>query len=154
MDDAIKRRLADHKLSLPPSQPPRHEYVAIRRVADVVYVSGQTPKVDGEIAYSGRLGEAIDLPTGQEAARIAALHCLSVLEDQFGLERVAQLVKLNGYVASGQAFVEQPQVINGASKLFVDILGEAGRHARTAVGVPWLPGNASVELELIAQVSG
>lgn len=151
MDRAIAERLSALGLELPEAAPPRHPYEPVTRLGAVLFVSGQTPKRGGAPAYRGRLGEDVDVEVGREAARLAALHCLAVLEAHVGLERVEKIAKVNGYVASGNGFVDQPSVVNGASEAFVDVLGEAGKHARTAIGVSWLPGNVPVELEVVAQ---
>ena len=101
--------------------------------------------------HPGRLGE-LSVDEGRQAARIAALNLLATIETELGLENVVRVLKITGFVASADGFVEQPEVVNAASELLVDILGDAGRHARSAIGVAWLPGNAAVEIEAI--VSG
>ena len=148
----VKDRLAELGIELPQLPPPRFAYLPGRVLGDTVYVSGQTPTVDGELVHRGRCDEDVDVDTGKQAARLAAINLLAELDAVAGLDNVVQIVKLNGYVASSDGFTDQPAVVNGASELLVEVLGEAGRHARAAVGVAWLPGGAPVEVELIAQL--
>lgn len=154
MNDDHRRRLAELGLELPPAPVPKWNYLAAVRSGDLLYTAGQTPKVGGELAFTGRCGAEVDVETGYAAARLCALNTLAVIEDAVGLEHVRRVVKLNGYAASGDGFVQQAQVVNGASDLFTGVLGDAGTHARTAIGVPWLPGNAPVEIEAIVEVAG
>lgn len=151
MNDALRTRLDELGIELPALPPPQFSYVPGKVAGDLVYVSGQTPTVDGAPVYVGRCGAEIDVPTGQAAARLTAINLLAELDLVVGLEHVAQIVKLEGFVAAADGFIEAPAVVNGASDLLVEVLGEAGRHARIAIGVSWLPGNAPVELQLIAQ---
>lgn len=153
MNDTIAARLDELGLELPTLPEPQFSYVPGKVAGDLVFVSGQTPTVDGETTFVGRCGDEIDIPTAQEAARLTLVNVLAELELVVGLERVGQIVKMNGYVAAAEGFVHAPTVVNAASDLLLEVLGEAGRHARLAIGVAWLPGNAPVELELIAQVS-
>jgi enamine deaminase RidA (YjgF/YER057c/UK114 family) len=153
MNQAIADRLADLDIELPTLPEPQFSYVPGKQARDLVYVSGQTPTVDGKPVYVGRCGDEIDVATGQQAARLTAINLLAELELVVGLEHVAQIVKLEGFVAASDGFIEAPAVVNGASELLYDVLGEAGKHARIAIGVSWLPGNAPVELQLIAQVN-
>ena len=109
--------------------------------------------VSGAIRYTGRVGSDISLEEGYDAARICALNALSILAAEAGsLEAIAQLVRVEGFVCSADGFTDQPKVINGASDLFSQVLGEAGSHARLAIGVKELPLGASVELSVIAEV--
>ncbi len=147
----ISERLAAEQLELPQLPAPRFAYVPGVVAGGLVFVSGQTPTVDGELVVSGRCGAEVDIGQGQEAARLAALNCLAELQAVVGLERVRRLVKVTGFVASADGFADQPAVVNGASTFLERVLGEAGRHARSAVGVAWLPAGAPVEIELIAE---
>ena len=149
---SIHDRLSELGLTLPQSPKPLAAYVPAVLTGNLVFVSGQVPLADGELKYNGRLGDGLSLEDGQAAARIAVLNCLGVVEAEVGLDRVARVVKLTGYVASAPDFFQQPQVINGASQLIEDVLGSAGQHARAAVGVSALPLGASVEIEIIVQV--
>ena len=153
MNDDQQARLAKLGLELPPPPLPKWNYLATERTGDLLYTSGQTPKRGGELAFVGRCGPEVDLETAQAAARLCALNTLSAVEDAVGLEHVAKTVKLNGYVASADGFVRQAEVINAASDLLTTVLGHHGTHARTAIGVPWLPGNAPVEIETIIEVA-
>ena len=152
MDNEIASRLTALGLMLPEQSPPRYAFVSSTRVGDVAYFSGKTAIVDGTIRHPGRLGAEVSLEDGLAAARIAALNLLAAIESDLGLENVAQLLKITGFVASADEFVAQPTVIDAASQLFVAVLGEPGRHARSAVGVAWLPGNTPVEIEAVVAI--
>jgi enamine deaminase RidA (YjgF/YER057c/UK114 family) len=147
----ISGRLAAERLELPELPEPRFAYVPGVVAGNLVFVSGQTPTVDGDLVVAGRCGAEVDVGRGQEAARLAALNCLAELHAVVGLDRVRRLVKVTGYVASADGFVDQPAVVNGASEFLQRVLGDAGRHARAALGVAWLPAGAPVEIELIAE---
>lgn len=119
----------------------------------VVYASGQTAMVEGELRYAGKLGAEVSIQEGQASARLSVLNCLAAIEAAVGsLDKVERMVRLTGYVASAQGFVQQPQVIEGASALLLQLFGQQGRHARSAIGVAELPFGASVEVELIARL--
>lgn len=121
--------------------------------AGVAYVSGQLPRLNDELQFAGTVGRDIDLAAARTAARLCALQCLSALEDELGtLDRVERLLKVTGYVACGETFAQQPAVIDAASALFQERLGERGEHARAAVGVASLPRGACVEVELMAAI--
>jgi enamine deaminase RidA (YjgF/YER057c/UK114 family) len=147
----ISGRLAAEGLRLPELPAPRFAYLPGVVTGNLVFVSGQTPTVDGDLVVTGRCGAEVDVERGQQAARLAALNCLAELEAVVGLVKVRRLVKVTGFVASADGFVDQPAVVNGASEFLQRVLGEAGRHARAAVGVAWLPAGAPVEIELIAE---
>ena len=120
---------------------------------DVAYVAGSIALQDGAIAFKGRLGDDMDVAAGHAAARGAAVAVLAALHQHLGsLDRVHRVLRLTGYVASAAGFGDQPKVINGASELMVEVFGDAGRHARSAIGVAELPLGASVEVEGIFQV--
>jgi len=152
MNDEIAGRLADAGIVLHEAMPPRHAYVPATRAGGLLFLSGKTPRVDGALRVTGRLGQELDVDDGVAAARIAAINALSSLEHEVGLQNVQQILKVTGFVASADGFVQQSAVTDGASQLFVDVLAERGRHARTAIGVAHLPGNAPVELDLVVQV--
>jgi enamine deaminase RidA (YjgF/YER057c/UK114 family) len=119
----------------------------------VAYVSGQLPRIDGQITCLGVLGETVSLEEGVEAAGVCALNALSVLELALGnLDRIQQFLRVTGYVVSSASFTQQPMVIDGASRIFYSVFGEAGRHARSAIGVAALPHGAAVEVELSVAV--
>ena len=136
-----------------PKVEPRFNFVPGVQVGNLLFISGQTPEIDGVMQYAGRLGADLDVETGKKAARLAALNCLAEMETVLGsLERVERIVRVIGYVRSAENFGEQPLVINGASELLIEVFGENGRHARAALGTSELPFNAPVELEMIVQV--
>src|ERR1700730_17884151 len=144
-------RLMKMGLILPESALPQFNYVPVVVHGDLAYVSGQLPKQDGEVRIKGRVGDTVSLEVAQEAARICALQALACLAQALGsIDHVTRIVKLSGFVASGLDFYQQPAVIDAASELTVRVFGEAGRHARSAIGVSALPRNSSVELEVIA----
>jgi enamine deaminase RidA (YjgF/YER057c/UK114 family) len=147
------RRLADLGLSLPPVPAPVAAYVPAVRFEDVVYTAGQLPLVDGTLRAVGKVGADVSVDEAVDCARIAALNGLAAVADLTGdLDVIARIVKVVVYVASAPGFTDQPLVANGASRLLVEIFGEAGRHARSAVGVAVLPLDAPVEVELVVSV--
>jgi len=146
-------RLAELGLTLPSVVPPLASYVPAVQSGNYVYVSGQVPMVDGKLPYVGKVGANVTVEQGTELARICALNALAAIDALVGLGRVVKIVKLTGFVASAEGFTGQPAVINGASNLFGDVLGELGRHARSAVGVSELPLGAPVEVEVIAEIA-
>lgn len=144
----IEKRLAELGLSLPDAAAPSFNYVPVTLWRGVAYVAGQLPKVDGAIRVTGKAGGDVDLETARGEARICVLQGLACLREALGsLERIERVLKVNGYVASTPGFVDQPKVLDAASDLLVEILGEKGRHARAAVGVAELPRGAVVEIE-------
>jgi enamine deaminase RidA (YjgF/YER057c/UK114 family) len=146
-------RLAELGLTLPQVVPPLAAYVPAVQSGNHVYVSGQIPMVEGKLPYVGKVGAEVTLEQGAELARICALNALAAIDALVGLGRIVKIVKVTGFVASAEGFTGQPAVVNGASELFGDVLGELGRHARSAVGVAELPLGAPVEVEVIAEVS-
>ena len=146
-------KLAELGLQLPEVAAPLAAYVPAVRTGNYVYVSGQLPLVDGKLIASGKLGDEITTEQGKELAARCALNALAALESVISLGKVVRIVKVVGFVASAPGYNDQPAVINGASELLGEVLGEAGRHARSAVGVSELPRNTPVEVELIAEVT-
>ena len=147
------RRLADLGLSLPPVPAPIAAYVPAVRFEDVVYTAGQLPLVDGTLRAVGKVGADVPVDEAVDCARIAALNALAAVVDLTGdLDVIRRIIKVVVYVASASGFTDQPLVANGASRLLADIFGDAGRHARSAVGVAVLPLDAPVELELLVSV--
>ncbi len=146
-------RLVQMGLTLPSAAQPTFNYVPVVIERGIAYVSGQLPKVDGEVRTQGRLGEAISLEQGKEAARICGIQGLACLAEALGsIDRVARIVRVSGFVSSAPGFFQQPAVIDAVSELMVQVFGEGGRHARSAIGVAALPRNAPVEVELIASI--
>ncbi|OGP86461.1 MAG: hypothetical protein A2Y95_08485 [Deltaproteobacteria bacterium RBG_13_65_10] len=147
---SFEQRLASLGLALPAPPTPLGAYVPWVRAGSLLYLSGQLPMRDGRIVHPGRVGEEITVAQGAECARIATLNALAIVRAALGsLDAVARVVRLAGHVAAPTSFTAHPQVLNGASELLVEIFGEAGRHARVALGAPSLPANACVELELL-----
>ncbi len=141
-------------IELPVAPRPVGSYVPACQAGDLVFVSGVLPFQNGKIPQPGKLGRELTVEQGAAAARIAVINALAILQQELAdLGRVRQVVRLTGHVACIEGFVEQPTVINGASDLLVEIFGEAGRHARLALGAFELPLHAPIELELIVQVS-
>ena len=145
--------LAELGLELPPVVKPVAAYVPAVRTGNLVYVSGQVPMRDGSLVATGKLGAEVDADTGIECARQCALNALAAVNSVVPLGEVKRIVKVLAFIASTPEFTGQPQIANGASELFGQVFGEAGRHARSAVGVPVLPLDAPVEVELIAEVA-
>ena len=148
-----EERLRDLGLELPPAPAPVASYVPVVVSGSLAFVSGQVPMAEGKLLWSGRIGAELDVDAGAEAARRCALQCLAVLRAELGtLDRIRRVVKASVFVASAEGFIEQPKVANGASDLFVAVWGEAGKHARAAVGCPALPLGAPVEVELVVEI--
>jgi enamine deaminase RidA (YjgF/YER057c/UK114 family) len=146
-------RLSDLGLSLPPVVPPVAAYLSAVRFEDLVYTAGQIPIVDGTLRAVGKVGAEVSIDDAVDCARIAALNALAAVVDLTGdLDVITRIVKATVYIASAPDFTDQPLVANGASELLGEIFGDAGRHARSAVGVVALPINAPVEVELVVGV--
>ncbi len=145
-------RLAELGLTLPQVVPPLAAYVPAVQSGNHVYVSGQLPMVEGKLPQTGKVGAEVTPEQGAELARICGLNALAAIDALVGLGRLVKIVKITGFVASAPGFTGQPAVVNGASELFGDVLGELGRHARSAVGVAELPLGAPVEVELTVEL--
>jgi enamine deaminase RidA (YjgF/YER057c/UK114 family) len=149
-----EERLAELGLTLPEVAAPVAAYVPAIRTGSYIYVSGQLPWVDGKLPATGKVGAGVAAEDASGYARQCALNALAAIKSVVGdLSAVARVVKVVGFVASTPWFSEQPTVINGASELFVDVFGEAGRHARSAVGVIALPLDTPVEVEVIVEIA-
>ena len=148
---AIEDRLRELGLDLPPAPPPAANYVPWVISGDWVLISGQLPMQGGGVAVSGQLGRDLTIEDGQAAARLCALNVLAQAKAACGgdLERLGRCLKLGGFVSCTPEFTDHPKVINGASDLIAEVMGDAGRHARFAVGCASLPLNAAVEVEAI-----
>ena len=155
MAGTIDKRLSELGIELPPANAPAGNYVPFVRTGDLLFISGQIPIVDGKPAFIGALGADLDAEDGAAAARTCALSILAQAKEALGgdLDRVVRCVKISGFVASTAEFTDQPKVINGASDLLVEVLGDAGRHARAAVGMASLPLGVAVEVEAIFEVN-
>lgn len=154
MATSIAERLQELGIELPTPAAPAGSYVPVRRSGNLLVVSGQLPMEGGSVRYRGKLGADVSLEDGQAAARLCAVNILAQARAacEGDLERLAACLRLGGFVACTPEFTDQPQVINGASDFMVAVLGEAGRHARAAVGVPSLPLDAAVEVEALLEL--
>ena len=148
----VRARLAELGLELPSVVPPVATYVPAVRAGDLVFTSGQLPMVEGALPAVGKVGALVTPEQAKELARTCALNALAAIEALVGLDSVVRVVKVVGFVASTPDFTGQPGVVNGASELLGDVFGDAGRHARSAVGVAALPLDAPVEVELVVEV--
>lgn len=149
----INERLARLGITLPAAKKPAFEYVAVAVHDGIAHVSGQLPWLDAERVISGKVGGDCDLEQAQEAARLSTLFGLAALNQQLGnLDAIERFLKVTGFVASAPGFVSQPKVIDAASKLLVEVFGEKGRHARSAIGVAELPRGAAVEIEMVVAI--
>ncbi|GAA1101811.1 RidA family protein [Nocardiopsis metallicus] len=148
-----EERIAELGLTLPEVVPPVAAYQPAVRSGDHVYVSGQLPFVDGRLPATGKVGAEVDADTAKELAALCALNAIAAVRAEVGeLTNVVRIVKVGGFVASTPDFTGQPGVINGASELLGSVFGEAGVHARAAVGVAALPLDAPVEVDMIVEV--
>jgi enamine deaminase RidA (YjgF/YER057c/UK114 family) len=149
----IEQRLAELGIELPASPTPVASYVPVKIAGNIAYVAGQIARVDGENVHPGRLGSEVSVEQGQEAARLCALQALAALREALGgFDRLKGIAKVEVFVASEPGFTDQPAVANGASDLLAELMGEAGVHARAAVGVVELPLGASVEVVVTAEI--
>jgi enamine deaminase RidA (YjgF/YER057c/UK114 family) len=146
-------RLRELGLTLPPVATPAGAYVPARRAGSLVFTAGQLPLVDGALPATGKVGAEVSPDDAYELARVCALNGLAAVDGLVGLDAVAGVVKVVGFVASAPGFTGQPGVINGASELLGAVFGEAGRHARSAVGVAELPMGSPVEVELVVELA-
>jgi enamine deaminase RidA (YjgF/YER057c/UK114 family) len=146
-------RLKELGLSLPEIPPAAGAYVPAVKSGNLVFCSGQGPYRDGAFAYIGQVGDTLSLEEGYQAARIAALNCLAEIRSVIGsLNNITKVVQVKGYVNSAPDFHDQPKVVNGASELLLEIFGDAGKHARCALGTSNLPMNIPVEVEMVVEV--
>jgi enamine deaminase RidA (YjgF/YER057c/UK114 family) len=152
---SVEQRLRELNITIPPPGRPVANYVGAVRTGNLVFVSGHGPRRPEGGSVTGKLGRDLTVEQGYEAARLCILAGLASLQAEIGdLNRVRRIVKLLGMVNCTEDFAEPPQVINGASDLLVAVFGEAGRHARSAVGMQMLPSNIAVEIEMIVEVAG
>jgi enamine deaminase RidA (YjgF/YER057c/UK114 family) len=146
----IDQRIAELGLVLPDAAAPSFNYIPVTLHRGVAYVAGQLPKVDGEVRVHGKAGAEVSLEAARGEARICILQGLACLKQALGsLDRIEGILKVTGFVASAPGFNDQPKVLDAASDLLGQVFGEAGRHARSAVGVAELPRNCAVEIELV-----
>jgi enamine deaminase RidA (YjgF/YER057c/UK114 family) len=150
---SASQRLADLGIELPDVVPPAGVYVPAVRTGNLVYTAGQVPMQSGKLAQTGKVGGEVTPEEGKALARICALNALAAVHSLVGIDSLTRVVKVVGFVASAPGFHGQPGVINGASQFLGEVFGDAGAHARSAVGVSELPLDAPVEVELIVEVS-
>lgn len=152
MGETIEKRLGALGITLPAAAAPAANYVPFMQSGNLVFTAGQLPLKDGKLAATGLLGRDVDTATGKEAAKLCAINILAQAKAAIGdLEKIRRLVKITVFVASAPDFTEQHLVANGASDFLVAVLGERGKHARSAVGTASLPLNAPVEIEAIIE---
>jgi len=150
---SFEAKLKQLNIVLPAAPQPVASYIPAVRAGDLLFLSGTGPFKDGKIVFAGKLGRDLTVEQGYEAARLTVLNALAIVRKELGsLDRVLRIVRVSGHVASADGFTQQPAVINGASEWLVEIFGEAGRHARLALGAAELPLNMAIELELILQI--
>lgn len=151
---SVEQRLKDLGITLPVPATAVANYVPFVRSGALLFVSGQLPLENGKPAVLGKLGKDVGIEDGARAARLCALNLLAQVKAACGsLDQVVRVVRLTAFVASDPAFTDQPKVVNGASDLMVEVLGETGRHARVAVGAPSLPLNVAVEIEGVFELA-
>jgi enamine deaminase RidA (YjgF/YER057c/UK114 family) len=149
----VESRINELKLSLPDVPKPVASYIPAKQTGNLVFTAGQLPMLNGELISKGLLGQDVEIEEANKAARICTLNALAAIKGVIGdLDRIKQIVRVVGYVASVPTFTQQPAVVNGASELLLEVFGENGKHARSAVGMAVLPLNASVEIELTVEV--
>ena len=149
----LETKLTNLGLNLPEIPVPLAAYIPAKQTGNLVFTAGQLPMVNGELITKGLLGQDVEIVDAKNAARICTLNALAAIKGVIGdLDRIKQVVRVVGYVASIPTFTQQPAIMNGASELLLEIFGEKGKHARSAVGMAVLPLNASVEIELTVEV--
>ena len=149
----IEVKIGQLGLNLPDIPIPLAAYIPAKQTGNLVFTAGQLPMINGELIFNGLLGQDVEIEDAKNAARICTLNALAAIKGVIGdLDRIKQVVRVVGYVASIPTFTQQPPIVNGASELLLEIFGEKGKHARSAVGMAVLPLNASVEIELTVEV--
>ena len=149
----IENKIKELGLQLPEPPKPLAAYIPAKQTGNLVFTAGQLPMVNGEIILKGLLGQDVEIEPAYNAAKICALNALSAIKGVIGdLDKIKQVVRVVGYVASVPTFTQQPAVVNGASEFLLEVFGDKGKHARSAVGMAVLPLNAAVEIELTVEV--
>ena len=150
---SYEEQLKEIGIELPQAPKPVATYIPAVRAGNLLFLSGVLPMQNGQLAFTGKLGRDLTVEQGMQAAKMALLNALAIAKQELGtLDRITRVVKVVGHVASAEGFTDQPQVLNGASDLLVEIFGDAGRHARVAIGAAELPRRAAVEIEVILAV--
>ncbi|MTJ79763.1 MAG: RidA family protein [Telmatospirillum sp.] len=151
----IEARLAELGIALPVAAAPAANYVSYVISGNQLVLSGQLPAKDGKLACLGRLGDGVSVEDGYQGARLCGINLIAQMKAALGdLDRVKRVVRLGGFVNCAPGFTDQPKVVNGASDLMVEVFGDAGRHARSAVGAPALPLGVAVEVDAIVEIAG
>ena len=149
----IEEKLKQMNITLPEAPKPLASYIPVNKAGSLIFTSGQVPLKNGNLLFKGKVGSDINLESGKEAAKLCVINCLSVIKSEIqNLDNIKKIVKLTVFVNSAEGFTDQPKVANGASDFLVELLGEKGKHARSAVGVSELPIDAPVEIEMIAEI--
>jgi enamine deaminase RidA (YjgF/YER057c/UK114 family) len=149
----VRTKLEEMGLSVPVASIPLAAYLPAVRTGNLIFTAGQLPLIDGQIVATGKVGREVTAEDGKRLAEVCALNCLAAVETIVPLEKISQIIRVVGYVNSVTGFTNQPMVINGASELFLNLWGDSGKHARSAVGVAELPLNAPVEIELTVEIT-
>ncbi|MGG0511210.1 RidA family protein [Priestia megaterium] len=149
----VEKKLEELGVVLPPQAKPKFVYVPAKRTGNLVYTSGMDCRVNGELIYEGKLGKDLTIEQGKEAAKQCIINALTAIKAEIGdLDKIKEVVKMLAFVNSAPGFADQPYVINGASEFLEEVLGEKGKHARSAIGTSDLPFHTPVEIELIVEV--
>ncbi len=155
MESGPSSRLRELGYELPEVPQPAGSYVPAVRAGGLIFTAGQLPFQHGSLPYTGKVGGPVSVEEAQAAAKLCALNALAAIEAEAeGLDHTVRIVKVTGYVASAEGFTRQPEVLNGASDFLGEVFGDAGRHARSAIGVAELPLNSPVEVEVVAELLG
>lgn len=150
MAHGVEERLRELEIQLPVLSPPSGSYEPAALAGRLLFTAGQVPRVNGEVRYKGKAGGGVTMEDAYAGARLCAINCLAAIKQAVGsLEKVERIVKVNGYINAVPGFTQNPKVLNGASDLLIAVFGEAGRHARSAIGVEALPDQAVVEIEMV-----
>jgi len=150
---SVRDNLRDLGLEVPVAAKPVAAYVPAIRTGNLIFTAGQLPLVNGQMVATGKVGQEVDVEQAKKLAEVCALNCLAAVETIVPIERIFRIVRVVGYVNGTAGFTNQPAVINGASELFLNLWGDSGQHARSAVGVAELPLNAPVEIELTVEIT-
>jgi enamine deaminase RidA (YjgF/YER057c/UK114 family) len=150
---SVRTKLEEMGLSVPVASIPLAAYLPAVRTGNLIFTAGQLPLINGKIVSTGKVGREVTAEDGKRLAEVCALNCLAAVETLVPIEKIIRVVRVVGYVNGVTGFTNQPAVINGASELFVNLWGDAGKHARSAIGVAELPLDAPVEVELTVEVS-
>jgi len=150
---SVRERLKELGLSVPLTAKPVAAYLPASRTGNLIFTAGQLPMRDGSLVKEGKVGHEVTVEEAKDLAQLCALNCLAAVETITPIEKITRIIRVVGYVNGVSGFTSQPAVMNGASELFVALWGEAGKHARSAVGVAELPLNSPIEVELTVEVA-